>query len=159
MKLIEIELLLEKYWLGETSLEEEAALRHWFQTQPIPTRLQGVQALFGFYQEEQALTMPATRRLKPRTHFLQRSWIWMGGIAAGLALVLAFYLYAPPIQQTSAPIANLDTYENPEEAYQATREALLLVSQKLNYQEKHKNELSKMRRLTQFFQTDRGLTP
>lgn len=46
-----IEQLLEKYFDGETSLEEEALLRNYFQNRDIPEHLQSYRDQFGFITE------------------------------------------------------------------------------------------------------------
>ena len=48
----EIEQLLERYWAGETSLEEEACLRAWFAKGDIPEHLQADRIWFDYLKEE-----------------------------------------------------------------------------------------------------------
>ena len=47
-----IEQLLERYWQGETTLQEENILRSFFSQQDIPEHLQKYKALFTYEKEE-----------------------------------------------------------------------------------------------------------
>jgi hypothetical protein len=47
-----IEQLLERYWQGETTLQEEAILRNFFSQPDIPESLRKFQALFTLEKEE-----------------------------------------------------------------------------------------------------------
>ena len=47
-----IEQLLERYWQGETTLQEEAILRNFFSQPDIPEHLRTYQPLFDFEKEE-----------------------------------------------------------------------------------------------------------
>ena len=47
-----IEQLLERYWQGETSLQEETILRSFFSQQDIPAALQQYQPLFVYEQQK-----------------------------------------------------------------------------------------------------------
>jgi len=54
-----IEALLDKYWMGETELEEEQALRDFFtQAQVLPAYLQQYQPLFIYQQEASEVKLP-----------------------------------------------------------------------------------------------------
>ena len=93
---LDIEKLLEKYYDGETSLEEERALKQFFQSGEVPEHLQSHAAQFGYFasarkeqpslnfNHELALMLdpPSTRGLDP--------WLgtWPLRIAAGLALLI-----------------------------------------------------------------------
>lgn len=91
---LDIEKLLEKYYDGETSLEEERALKQFFQSSEVPEHLQSHAAQFGYFanarKEQPSLTFnhelalmldpPASRGLPPR--------LWWLRIAAGLTLLI-----------------------------------------------------------------------
>ncbi|HFB99837.1 MAG TPA: pyruvate ferredoxin oxidoreductase, partial [Phaeodactylibacter sp.] len=49
--------LLEKYWEGETSLQEENTLKQYFNQENVAQELQEYQPLFQFFKEEQDLVM------------------------------------------------------------------------------------------------------
>lgn len=91
---LDIEKLLEKYYDGETSLEEERALKQFFQSGEVPEHLQSHVAQFGYFanarKEQPSLTFnhelalmldpPAPRGLTSR--------LWWLRIAAGLTLLI-----------------------------------------------------------------------
>jgi hypothetical protein len=142
MELDRIEGLLDKYWAGETSLEEEKTLRHYFATEQVPEHLEPVAALFKLYAEEGARTLtevsfeakvmekiPGNGAGKIRPLLMQSM-----KIAAGLALVItAGYLIwkEPAPQAADTPVvatAEDDTFEDPIQAFEETKKALLLLS-------------------------------
>ena len=51
----EIEQLLERYWAGETSLEEEKRLQAWFAKGELPEHLRCYQHWFDYLREEQTV--------------------------------------------------------------------------------------------------------
>ena len=56
MELASIEILIEKYFEGETSREEEVTLRKFFTTQQVPVHLQEYQDLFGYFEIKRSET-------------------------------------------------------------------------------------------------------
>lgn len=92
----DIEKLLEKYYDGETSLEEERALKQFFQGGQVPEHLQSHAAQFGYFagarkeqpslnfNHELALMLdpPVARGLNPGLG------TWLLRIAAGFALLI-----------------------------------------------------------------------
>lgn len=91
----DIETLLERYYEGETSLEEEKVLRQFFHQETIPPYLQGHAAQFRYFSEArqqqpsatfshqlaEKLTMPKPSRVISLT-------TWGGRIAASITLLL-----------------------------------------------------------------------
>ena len=49
----EIEQLLERYWQGDTSLNEEQTLRQFFLSNQVPAHLERYRALFAYQQMAQ----------------------------------------------------------------------------------------------------------
>jgi hypothetical protein len=91
----DIDKLLEKYYDGETSLEEEKELRIFFQQKDIPARLQSHAAQFKFFSEtrnaQPSLTFSSNlaARLEPvQASPVRRFTSWIVRIAAGLALLI-----------------------------------------------------------------------
>lgn len=139
MNLHEIELLLQRYFEGETSLEEEKQLRDFFSREEVPEKWKGMAAYFGVLREERQTEMTAqllgriqekggTRSGMARIFDLQRPWIyWASGIAASLLITAAFLVRFDPFTR---PIEN--TYQDPQMAYQEAKKILFFVSDKLN---------------------------
>lgn len=88
---MKIEALLEKYFDGATSCEEERLLRRLFAEGEVPEELQVYRPLFAYIDNEQEKAGHATKPAEsPRKHrpLLRRMGYALGGMAAGIALVI-----------------------------------------------------------------------
>lgn len=138
---------LEKYWKGETSLEEEAQLRRHFREQKPPPHLRSVAALFQHYDAPPRLDAGFDEQLEP--HLRERKsvpmWPKLLKIAATIAIVLAGAWWLIQMNNPSpapAPVAvGQDTYQDPELAYEEAKQALLLVSSLMNEGTQHLTKL------------------
>ncbi|MCK6693374.1 MAG: hypothetical protein L6Q97_14915 [Thermoanaerobaculia bacterium] len=83
----DIQDLLDRYWEGETTLEEERRLKAFFSTEPVPEQYRQEAELFRALRTEQSVQMPAGRemRIAPRPSY-RLSW-WAA--AASVALLLS----------------------------------------------------------------------
>jgi len=130
-----IELLLEKYWKCETSLEEEKELRDFFNGQAVPEGLKETADLFKYFELQRNEKLSATdfdSRLQAHTRGKQGRTVKMfftsAKIAAGVAvLIAAGYLVREEIRK-SYPTEVADTYSDPELAFEETKKALLMIS-------------------------------
>lgn len=91
----DIEKLLEKYYDGETSLEEERALKQFFQSGDVPEHLQSHRAQFGYFaqarKEQPSLNFNHELALMldpPKQGPVRTLGSWLLRIAAGLALLI-----------------------------------------------------------------------
>ena len=91
----DIERLLEKYYDGETTLEEEKELRKFFLGGNVPVELKSHAAQFGYFEsaKEQQPSMGFNSKLAakldpPKAGPVRRFTGWVTRIAAGLALLL-----------------------------------------------------------------------
>ena len=90
---MKIEELLDKYFEGETSCEEERRLRRFFTEEEVPEELQMYRPLFAYLEQEAtatqdtAVTQPQADTPRPRFR-LHRAFYLMGSIAAGLLLLI-----------------------------------------------------------------------
>lgn len=136
-----IERLLDKYFEGVTSLEEEKQLRDFFRRPEVPAALQPYRPLFRHFDVEQQLELAddfderLLARLKGRpVARTRRLWTVLARVAAVLLLALGLWWWPPT--PTQAPKASIDwsQYEpsSPEEAYRVMRLALLKTSGELN---------------------------
>lgn len=136
---LDIEKLLEKYYDGETSLEEERALKQFFQSGEVPEHLQSHAAQFGYFasarkeqpslnfNHELALMLdpPSTRGLNPGLG------TWLLRVAAGLALLIIGFGAGWVFQSKSengAVMASL----NGEEAGQVAEMKKVLAFEQMN---------------------------
>lgn len=88
-----IEELLNKYFEGETSCDEERQLQQFFTQGMVPEHLEMYRPLFAFFKEEkqqQSATeaTPEQKAPKRKTPFRRRILYSLSGIAAGLVLLL-----------------------------------------------------------------------
>lgn len=136
--------LLEKYWEGETSLQEEATLKQYFNQEKVAEELQQYQPLFQFFKEEQDMSISddfekrLLEQIQNESSVKIRKLNWMTSIRniAAVAVILfgAFFLLKNINQTPVKPIAQGATVkiiDDEMEAYQATKAALLLLSGKI----------------------------
>lgn len=96
MKYEEIQALLERYWEGETSLEEERQIKAYFTAGQVDVRLLPLAPMFQAIREEQGIqltTKPKTAVMRPQMYQWQAF-----GIAASVALLLCagWWLFRKP---------------------------------------------------------------
>lgn len=131
--------LLDKYYRGETTLEEERQLKGFFQQEEVPEELQAAKDVFLLYTglAQQPVDLPEglEERLSASIGRWQqesqrrRPWLrpsirrWSMGIAASLLIAAGMGIYL----QKSEPKQH-DTFTNPALAYQETQRALQLFA-------------------------------
>jgi hypothetical protein len=122
-----IEILLEKYFEGETSIAEENILKDYFSSSNIAPHLMEYQPLFGYFrdQKDQIYTKEVVLLTK------KRKVLWLS-IAASVVVLLGVgtigYFNSNPINNNS----ELGSYDDPEEAFEATQKALAMLSNNVN---------------------------
>ncbi|MEM9676373.1 MAG: hypothetical protein AAF992_27525 [Bacteroidota bacterium] len=141
--------LVEKYWEGNTTLEEEAQLRDYFNREEAPADLKKEAALFRYYQShtqfrtlDEQFDDTLTQRIE-RKEAKQR-WLTFRPVLRIAAIIVLVVLAAvlfkaewnSPATETGS-VAVEDTYEDPRLAYEQTKEALLLVSSLMNEGTQH----------------------
>ena len=137
-----IERLLDKYFEGVTSREEEKQLRDFFRRPEVPAALQPYRPLFRHFDVEQQLKLAddfderLLARLDERPAArTRRLWPVLARVAAVLLLAFGLWWLAPSPTPAPAPTAiDWSQYEpdSPEEAYRVMRLALLKTSGELN---------------------------
>lgn len=143
MKYDEIRQLLEAYWQAESSLEQERTLKAFFAGAPdgLPEDLESARKWFqGLHAAaadrmpapvlplEASLGKPVAAPFRPY-RFWRRYWEY----AAILLLAFASYAVLRQRAPSAAPAGSLaDTYQDPQKAFEVTRQALELLSTNLN---------------------------
>lgn len=154
-----IELLLEKYWVCETTPEEEDELRCFFnETEELPAHLLRYKELFVYQQQEQNCMLDDSfdKRILAKIAPEKNRWIqnrsWITGIAASFLLALSIWFLA---EQPETPKGGLlaDTYETPEQAYAEVQRMLSFVSVKMNQGEQvAKSSIGRMETITKYIE-------
>ncbi|RMG82936.1 MAG: hypothetical protein D6714_10570 [Bacteroidetes bacterium] len=154
--------LLEKYFEGQTSVEEENRLKAYFQGGNVDESLKPYAPLFQYFGAEKQVALPddfddkllekiggGAKVVSLRT----RNRIWMR-IAAAVVLLIGAIMFIPKIQPVEAPrkSAKIIVVEDPDEAYEVTKQALELLALKLNKgSKKAAKEVSKVEKLNAVF--------
>lgn len=140
------ELLLERYFAGETTLEEERSLRAYFRAGDLHPDHEPYRDLFAYWTVAAQVQPPTPRlvvptRSKPRRR--QPVLRWMTAAAAAALLLLAGNLWFndnpsltdfPIAEQQKSTTVDWSRYEvtNEREAYLVLRAALKTASTNLN---------------------------
>lgn len=80
----EIQSLLDRYWEGETTLDEERLLKSYFASGQIDERFRSVAPLFQVFRDEQALEYTRLQKVEMKP----RIFAWHGWAAAASVLLL-----------------------------------------------------------------------
>ncbi len=147
-----IEILLDKYYRAETTLDEEEILKKYF------LENKSVEDKFKSAREQFLLMANVSQVNKPSDHFDEKikkiidstttlslnfpnktNWLKFAGIAAGILLVVGV-TYRIFIYNNNQP----DTFPNKEVAYTETQDILLYVSTYLNKGTKGLQNLNKL---------------
>lgn len=123
MELIKIENLLEKYFEGNTSIEEEKVLHTYFAQAYVPIHLQEYQTMFCYFSENKAEVSNQPIQVKTKKKTWKKNWL---SIAAAIVLLFAIYKIVPNDTISSKERAEA------ERAFVETQKAFQLISQNLN---------------------------
>ncbi len=139
MNFRQIEKLLERYFNGETSLEEEKILKDFFKGGNIPPHLLSLKKQFEYFADEQKnnylderfdhkVLDQITQNEKSNTRSIKlRRLYTYSSIAASIIIVLSIFFKFDPFSKKMD-----DTFNDPQIAYEETKKALLFVSKVLN---------------------------
>jgi len=121
-----IEILLEKYLEGKTSIAEGKELRDYFSTSNVAKHLEQHKSLFECFSEEKEQGVSPS----PKSRDKKRTVVWLS-IAASVVVLLGIGTY---VYFNSNPSQNLNlgTYNDPEIAFKETQKALNLLSNHVN---------------------------
>jgi hypothetical protein len=145
-----IEELLSKYWNCETSLEEEQQLREYFKGGDIPEQWKETAALFRYFEENKKKTLndvtfdvAVMQNVEPQKKGkLVKLFYNSMRIAAGLAvLVMAVWFVRKEVRETT-PQEVVDTYDDPQLAFEETKKALLMISKSFGTAESQAKKLN-----------------
>lgn len=141
----EIRKMLDRFYLGETTLEEEKKLYDYFSSHTVPEEFIPDKELFlSIGTGDQTVVVPddlnqkiidsidQVERKVTRTRRI--SVFSLSGLAAGLLVMIAVYLFYIRTEKPLLLVSNemADTYENPLDAYEEAKRTMAYVSAKLN---------------------------
>lgn len=163
-----IEQLLERYWQCETSLEEEAILKTFFNQTHIPSHLMPYKPLFVSEKMWQDVKLGEDFDARIMAHIEKdepvkaRRITWVRRMmplykaAASVAIILTLGNAAQSSFHREATVENdynyenyQDSYNDPEMAYNQISDALQMVSQSLNEASKQDSLLQMQPKETQ----------
>ncbi len=119
-----IETLLDKYFDGDTTLQEEKILQNYFLTKDVPEHLEQYKAMFAYFAQNKKETAPKDLPIKSKnTTWFKNAWI--GRVAVVLLLFALAYTFIPKgISDAEKKEAQI--------AFLQTQKALELISKNLN---------------------------
>lgn len=132
--------LLEKYWAGETTLEDEQILNLYFNQTVLEAHHKELIPYFNYLKTERNISIDVTDQVMQKIKMpvaqpkvIQLGWRRIISVAASILLVLSISLAVFQYQQIKKPeISPLDTYQSPEEALEQTKAALAYLSARMN---------------------------
>jgi len=137
--------MLERFYQGETTLDEERWLKEYLSSTNVPEELLADQELFNAFEgTRESIIVPGDldtkildtidREEKRNIRTRRISFYSLSGLAAGLLALIAVYMFFirndEPILMAGQQVT--DTYEDPIEAYKEAKKTLAYVSVKLN---------------------------
>jgi uncharacterized secreted protein with C-terminal beta-propeller domain len=136
-----IKKLLDKYYQGETSLEEQEILKEYFNNDSLQNGNNEDKMIFNYLQSEKSV-IPAdltetldkiidneAKKNKTKVVKIVR---WAGSIAAILLIGILFLVFGKVENKTIEKTLYADTYSDPEQAFKETQKVLLFISKTMN---------------------------
>lgn len=151
----ELERLLEKYYNGESSEEEELILRKFFRNEDIPEAYREEKEIFNYYSQMEKIPEPEygfERRIIAaidnediylNSRRKRRLVISFSSIAAGLLILAGSYFFF--IHRTEPR----DTFTDPDIAYAETKKILYDISYRMNQAVQALEPVSKIHTVTE----------
>jgi len=134
-----IDTLLRKYWNGETTLDEEKELKQYHQDKEEP--LSGTERYFD--------EIAKVREVHNKVLFKYpvRNTVKWYALAASVALIVSVSVFFLKEEQSNEYIV-----DDPKEAYEVTRKALLMISEGLNEGTHYTAEIKRLNKAQEFIQ-------
>ncbi|MDA3952407.1 MAG: hypothetical protein PF485_02100 [Bacteroidales bacterium] len=165
--------LLEKFYNGETTLNEEKILREYFSNELIDSKFVADKDVFLYQVQENEnlksipdmsneiwnnLNNNKDHKIKTNNNL---TYFYLRIAASIIILIGSFFLLKNQVFNKQQNIQFTDSYDNPEIAYQQAKEALLYVSAVLNTGAEHLEPIAKLdigtQNLNKLSYIDKGL--
>lgn len=144
-----IDELLNRYWECETTLEEEQQLRDYFLGNHLPEHHKEAAALFRYFSESKKKSIQdsgfETRVLsetKPKRGKAVNLFYNSMRIAAGIAVLMVATWFIRTELRKSTPQEVVDTFDDPQLAFEETKKALRIISQGIGKAEVHTQKIN-----------------
>ncbi len=137
----DIDHLLDKYWEGDTSLEDEQTLKQYFLSSDVVEQHIAFKDLFVFFDQESNVKYPTgsqTITSETKTNVKVRSLTIKKYLYAAAAIFVLAICSIFVVNNLKNDVPTKETYtqveeiEDPEEALRVTKQALALLSKKFN---------------------------
>jgi len=153
--------LLERYWNCETTLEEEQWLRDFFNSNEVPQSLQQEAQLFQYLKQQQNVKLSdlnfeqkLKQKLQPKEGKV-RSLLMTGmKLAAGISVVVASFWLVRQELNKEKPEEVVDTYNDPQKAFEETKRALQLISKNFGKAQKASTNINLINEATEKLQKE-----
>jgi hypothetical protein len=126
MELNKIETLLEKYFEGQTSIDEERELGAYFSSSDVAQHLKQYQNLFNYFSTSRS--EESQKEFKIKTKKTKMFWLSVAA-SASILIGTGAIIYSNTTNNASN---DLGTFDNPEVAFKETQKALQLLSKNVN---------------------------
>lgn len=144
MDLSKIEKLLERYWNCVTTVEEEEELREFFKSNEVPSELTESAKLFKYFDLQRSAKLDTKfeneviKKIKDQKNPVVKSiglnfsnYMKIAAVVAGI--ITASVIFRLEFWDADKPqLLVEDTFQTPEEAYEETKKAFLLIAEKMN---------------------------
>lgn len=122
-----IEILLEKYFEGETSIAEEKELTNYFSSPNVAQHLEQYKSLFGYFSQTKKLAF--LQEIPLQTENNKVAWL---SIAASVVVLLGVGTFVYLNNNQGNQNKDLGTYNDPEIAFKETQKALAMLATHVN---------------------------
>ena len=130
-----VEALLQKYFDGETSIDEEIELKEYFSSNQVASHLTEHKPLFQHLanakKQQSTNTEYKFKMNKDQKIIKKRNFYWLS-IAASMLVLLGVGSYMFYASDNRIENDELGTYDDPKVAFEETQKALSLLSLKVN---------------------------
>ena len=118
--------LLDKYFDGNTTIDEENQLKSYFSTENVADDLKQYQPIFQYFSTQEKVNFEPNINLKSN-----KKPIYYLSIAASIVLLIGLGTYFKNNNNTSSN-NDLGSYNSPEVAFKETQKALQMLSSNVN---------------------------
>ena len=124
MELKAVEILVDKYLEGTSSIAEEKQLKAYFSSNDVALHLVQYKPLFSYFENQKEEQFTKALPLQTKKH----SYVKWVGAAAAVVVLLGTISYFNDQNSNE----DLGTYSNPEEAFVETQKALEMLSEEVS---------------------------